>query len=263
MDNNRDAILDMRKTTLACAATVLFACVWLMFGQTVEHASGGALPQVPGLAAAASPYALSDAAAPSPARPTCGTAASPFAVSERCKNLDPSAIAAEERGVVQRVQPARGEDVERALRQSEAGNALALSPYVDLRSRCLEQGHQNGHACFSNEGLAALDARFLQTAGQMAQAGNAEAQLALVTWWRLRAYHLLEADPVASQVEWDEPEEKLVARAMGNSQFADAMRNSREMYDRLAADDPSKAGTTRYLEEYKRYGIVTGGLPVR
>jgi len=253
----------MRKTALTCAVTMLLGGgVWLLIGEPVENRPGASLPGL-GSAVAIAGEAVSDVAASTPTRPPCGTAASPFAAADGCKHAGTSAAYDEDRATVRRIQAVRSEDVERALRQSEAGTALALSTYVDFRSQCLEQGHQRGPACFSSEELAALDARFHQSAGQFAQAGNADAQLALVTWWRLRAYQLLEADPVASQVEWDEPEEKLVARVMGSSQFMEALRQSRDMYERLAANDPSKLEKTAFLDEYKRYGIVTGTPPVR
>jgi hypothetical protein len=264
LSNHRHQTSNVRKTTLACAVTILLAGgVWLLMGEPVEHWPGGASLPERGSAVAAAGDALIGAEASRAARPSCGTAASPFASADGCKHAGSSGADAAEQATLRPMAPVRSEDVERALRQAETGTALALLPYVDLRSQCLEQGHQRGPVCFSSEELAALDARFLQTAGRLAQAGNPDAQLALVTWWRLRAYQLLEADPVASHVEWDEPEEKLVARVMGSSQFMEALRQSRDMYERLAANDPSKLEKTAYLEEYKRYGIVTGPSPAR
>jgi len=74
---------------------------------------------------------------------------------------------------------------------------------------------------------------------------------------------LLGADPVASATQWEESEEKLVARVMGFRPFAQAMHQSRQVYDRLAANDPSKLEQTDYLKEFTRYGVVTTTPPVR
>jgi hypothetical protein len=255
----------MCKTLLGCGLVMLLlGGMWTITGETLEHSSGGALQPDKSSVALSLGSASADPTRQGAGRPLCGFAASPFVAADACPKADSSVKTIDAEHMEGRIKPIQGEQVEMALRGAESGSAPALSLYVNLRSQCLEQAYErNGLVCFTNESLAALDARFLQTAGQFAQAGNADAQLAMVTWWRLRAYQLLAADPVASKLEWDEPEEKLVARVMGNSQFADAMRKSRDMYERLAANDPAKLKDSEFLEEYTRYGVVAGTPSVR
>lgn len=238
------------------ALSLTIGVFWMINDQAVDHSPPVAFDMSRNSQAGSSSTARAGSNEHGGVAALCATAANPFGGGDGCVSVAPNAKVLEESGL-KRPEHARGEDVVHALKEAEKGSAHALSSYVDLRARCLEQSFEaEPVVCFTSEGLAALDSRFLQSAAQAAGSGSADAQLALLRWWRLRAYQLLDSDPASSPPQWDEPEESLVTRMMGNSQFADAMRKSLGMYENLAANDPAKLEGTGFLEEYRRYGLV-------
>ena len=187
--------------------------------------------------------------------PACSRAASPFGAANDCKGAQtPEAAADQELIVLEK--PIRPEDIELTLGQVEQGSVSALSSYVSLRAKCFEEGFEiQGVNCFSANKLKQLDSKFLLHTEQQSAAGNADAQLALVNWWRLRAYQLLDTELVASKIDLDESNEKLVSRMKGHPEFVAAMSKSREAYQQLAINNPGKLAGTDYLREYTRFGL--------
>jgi hypothetical protein len=188
--------------------------------------------------------------------PACSTAASPFGAATDCSG-DRSLARSTGEEPFFLAKPVRREDIERAIGQVEQGSVPALSSYITLRSRCLEQSFDNGgSACPSADELTKMDSRFLLYSEQQATAGNAGAQLALVKWWLLRAHQLLDAQSEDPRIAIDESEQNLVDRMKGHPQFVTAMGKSRERYQQLMANDPAQLEGSRYLSVYTRFGLV-------